>query len=152
MTRRIKRIIKIALGVITLMVLALAFIMAGTNPSKDEHKKVLAQIVNKYDMNKLKLTDAEREQYMNYVCNGSGVNILRKEVMPRFMVEDNTLWSTGYIIVEQQDGTFAYKKKVTTGLFNKVSAVDEQELMQYILEAHRINEQRTATAAGASQQ
>ncbi|MBP5688559.1 MAG: hypothetical protein IK100_00805 [Muribaculaceae bacterium] len=146
MTRRTKNIIKITLGLITLFVVAVALIMTWTNPSKEDHKKVLAQVVNKYDVNKLNLTEAERDQYINYVCNGSGVDILRKEVAPRFMVEDNTLWSVGYIYTKDDNGAFLYKKKVTTGVFNKVSIVDEQELMQAILEAHRKNEQRTAEA------
>ncbi len=147
MTRSVKNTIKIALGVITLAVVVLALIMTWTNPEKDAHKKAVVQMVNKYDMNKLNLTEAERDQYINYVCNGSSVDILRKEVMPRFMVDDNNaLWSTGYIYIKDENGDFIYKKKVTTGMFNKVSIVDEQELMQTILEAHRINEQRTATA------
>ncbi|MBO4723538.1 MAG: hypothetical protein J5629_11525 [Muribaculaceae bacterium] len=146
MTRGTKRIIKITLGVITLFVVALALIMTWTNPSKEDHKKVLAQVVNKYDVNKLNLTEAERDQYINYVCNGSGVDILRKEVAPRFMVEDNTLWSVGYIYIKDDNGAFIYKKKVTTGFFNNVSIVDDQELMQAILEAHRKNEQRSAEA------
>lgn len=133
-------------------VVAIALIMAWTNPDKEEHKKVVAQIVNKYDMSKLNLTEAERDQYINYVCNGSSVNIMRKEVMPRFVVDDNNaLWSTGYIMVNDGDSV-VYKKKVTTGIFNKVNVIDEQELMQAILEAHRINEQHTATAAGKQNQ
>lgn len=148
MTRRVKNTIKIALGVITLALVALALIMAWTNPDKEAHKKAVVQVVNKYDMNKLNLTDAERDQYINYVCNGSSVNILRKEVMPRFMVDDNNaLWSTGYIMVRDDNDSIVYQKKVTTGIFNKVSVIDDQELMQAILEAHRINEQHTATAA-----
>ncbi len=151
MRRRTKNIIKIILGVTTLLVVALALVMAWSNPDKDAHKKAVGKIVNNYDMNKLSLTDAERDQYINYVCNGSGVDILRKEVMPRFMVEDNTLWSAGYICIKDDNGGFIYKKKVTNGIFNKVSVIDEQELMQAILEAHRKNEQSTATAAGSQQ-
>ena len=152
MTRKTKNIIKITLGVITLFVVALACVMAWTNPDREEHKRVVAQIVNKYDMNKLNLTEAEREQYIGYVCSGSSVNILRKEVMPRFVVDDNNaLWSTGYIMIKGDNDSIIYKKKVTTGMFNKVRVVDEQELMQAILEAHRINEHRTAAAAAKQQ-
>ena len=152
MTRRVKNIIKITLGVIVLIVVTLAGIMAWTNPDKEEHKTAVAQIVNKYDMNKLNLTEAERDQYINYVCGGSSVNILAKEVMPRFVVDDNNaLWSTGYIMVKDENDSIVYKKKVTTGIFNKVSVIDEQELMQTLLEAHRINEKHTAAEAGKQQ-
>ncbi len=152
MTRRTKNIIKITLGVITLVVISVALLMAWTNPDRAEvHKRVVAQVVNKFDMNKLNLTEPERDQYNNYMWSNTNPDILRKEIAPRFLLEDYGLWSSGYIYIKDENGAFVYKKKVTQGMFNKVSVVDEQELMQYVLEAHRINEQRTATAGGKRQ-
>lgn len=153
MSRRIKNIIKITLGVITLLVIAIALIMAWTNPNRAEvHKRELAQVVNRFDINKLNLTEAERDQYNNYMWSNTNPDILRKEVAPRFVVEDYGLWTSGFICIKDEKGAFVYKKKVTTGVFNKISVVDEQELMQAILKAHRINEQRTAAAAAGKQQ
>ena len=153
MARRIKKIIKITLAVIVLFVVSLATIMACTNPDRAEvHKRMVAQVVDKYDMNKLNLTEAEREQYNNYMWSNTNPNIFDKEVSPRFKVVPYGLWSNGYICVMDDKGGFVYKKKVTTGVFNKVTIVDEEELMQAILEAHRINEQRTAGAVDDKQQ
>ena len=152
MKRKVKNTIKITLGVITLIVVVVALIMAWTNPNRSEvHKRVVAQVVNKFDINKLQLTDAERDQYNNYMWSNTNPDILRKEIAPRFVVEDYGLWTSGFICIKNENGGFAYKKKVTTGMFNNVKVVNEQELMQYILEAHRINEQRTATAATSQQ-
>ena len=149
---RIKRIIKITLAVIVLFVVSLATIMACTNPDRAEvHKRLVAQVVDKYDMNKLNLTEAEREQYNNYMWSNTNPNFFDKEVSPRFKVVPYGLWSTGYICVMDDKGGFVYRKKVTSGMFGKVSVVDDEELMQAILDAHRINEQRTATAATSQQ-
>ena len=77
---RIKRIIKITLAVIVLFVVSLATIMACTNPDRAEvHKRLVAQVVDKYDMNKLNLTEAEREQYNNYMwSNTNPISLIKR--------------------------------------------------------------------------
>ena len=135
------------------MVVVLAAIMAWTNPDRAElHRKALAQVVDKYDMSKLNLTEAERDQYNSYMWSNTNPDIFDKEVGSRFVVEPYGLWTSGFICVRDEKGGFIYKKKVTSGFFNKVSVVDEQELMQAVLEAHRINEQRTAAAVAPKQE
>lgn len=151
MTRKTKNIIKIVLGVITLIVVAVAIIMVNNNPNrKSEHMKVLSQVVDKFDPTKLNLTEAEQVQYEGVIMMGSGSssNIMNKLVSPVFDVKSNGLWTVGYV----HDRDWNFKRKVTTGYLNKIKVVDEQELMQAILEAHRSNAKAASNAVPPNQQ
>jgi len=145
MTRKTKTIIKIVLLVVFLAVSGMAIYMVNTKPSKNDHMKVLAEQVNKFDMTQLDLTEEERAQYDAFIGGGAKNNIMEKVVKPRFEVVDYGLWSVGYI--KGKD----FKKKVTSGMFNKVT-LEEELVPQTILDAYRNAQTVTPAAAAGTQQ
>lgn len=119
-----KKKIKTTLLVIVLILAAVAAIMSMTNPTSNDHLKVVAEYLDKYDMSQLDLTEEEMAQYTAYMSSGGNANIIDKIVKPSFEVKDYGLWSVG-----------SFKdKEVTLGLFNKVVMLDSETIGKDLLD------------------
>lgn len=121
-TRKAK--LKIALLIIAIILGVVASVMSMTNPSSNEHLKVVAESLDKYDMSQLDLTEEEMAQYTAYMSSGGNANIMDKVVRPSFTVKDYGLWSVG-----------SFKgKDVTFGVFNKVVLMDGENIGKNLLD------------------
>lgn len=121
-TRRTK--LKIALLIIAVILGVAAAVMTMTNPSSNDHLKVVAESLDKYDMSQLDLTEEEMAQYTAYMSSGGNANIMDKVVKPSFTVKDYGLWSVG-----------SFKgKDVTFGFFNKVVLMDGENIGKNLLD------------------
>ena len=121
-TRKAK--LKIALLIIAIILGVVASVMSMTNPSSNEHLKVVAESLDKYDMSQLDLTEEEMAQYTAYMSSGGKANIMAKVVRPSFTVKDYGLWSVG-----------SFKgKDVTFGVFNKVVLMDGENIGKNLLD------------------
>ena len=119
-----KKSIKIALLVIALVIIVLASVLTATNPSSNDHLKVVAESLDKYDMSQLDLTEEEMAQYTAYMSSGGNANIMDKVVKPSFTVKDYGLWSVG-----------SFKgKDVTFGIFNNVMLMDGENIGKNLLD------------------
>ena len=119
-----RKMIKTTLLVIVIILAALAAIMSVTNPTSNEHLKVVAEYLDKYDMSQLDLTEEEMAQYTAYMSSGGNANIIDKVVKPSFEVKDYGLWSVG-----------SFKdKEVTLGLFNNVIMLDSESIGKDLLD------------------
>jgi hypothetical protein len=115
-TKRNKGKLKITIGIIVAIFAVIAIIMSMTNPSPNDHLKVIKEYLDKYDMSQLDLTEEEMAQYTNYMSSGVNANFMDKVVKPSFQVQDYGLWSIG-----------SFKnKEVTLGIFNNVILLDNE--------------------------
>ena len=119
-----KKKIKIFLLVFAIVVVAAATVLSETNPSSNEHLKVVAEYLSNYDMSQIDLNDEEQAQYASYMSSGANANIMDKVVKPNFQVQDYGLWSVGRI-----KGT-----DVTFGIFNKVYCLDKDAIAQALID------------------
>jgi len=118
-----KKKIKKILLVFVLIFVVLAVAMSMTNPSSNEHLKVVANYLNKFDMSQIDLNEEEQAQYTAYMSSGANANLMDKVVKPMFRVQDYGLWSVGKI----------NDKNVTLGMFNEVMIIDEEEIPKSLL-------------------
>ena len=146
MKRRTKKIINISLLVVVALAAGMAIFMSHLNPSQYDHMNALDNEISKYDMSQLNLTEEEQAQYNAYMSSGVNTTIMRKVVKNLFKVEDYGIYSVGYIRGKDME------KKVSFGIFNKVTISDPEQLPQDILQAYRsINSDTTSTASAQPQ-
>lgn len=146
MKRRTKNIIKITLIVLISLLAVLAIFMSYTNPSQNDHLNALGTEISKFDMSQLNLTEEEQAQYNAYMSSGVNTTIMRKVVKNMFNVKDYGIFSVGYI--KGKD----IEKKVSFGIFNKVTISDADQLPQEILQAYRSINSDTTSSAASNQQ
>ena len=80
--------LKITIAIIIAILAVIVFIMSMTNPSPNDHLKVIKEYLDNYDMSQLDLTEEEMAQYTNYMSSGVNANLMDKVVKPSFQVQD----------------------------------------------------------------
>lgn len=115
--------LKITIAIIIAILAVIVFIMSMTNPSPNDHLKVIKEYLDNYDMSQLDLTEEEMAQYTNYMSSGVNANLMDKVVKPSFQVQDYGLWSVG-----------SFKDKdVTLGILNNVILLDTETIGKDLL-------------------